>query len=189
MSRRGLEDHPKTQRHQLDFAIVVLVAVPAAVFLLEVGQQVFCEWQVEFVSLAAVAHVEATDVARASRPRLLRKIFPGQFFYGSKFALQIRERNLARHSPQDGPRVVLDDVAGENTQRRESTGKRGDDDTRNAERVGKRACVQSPCAAESYEDELSRIASTLDGDDTNGFFHDRVDQADNAGRKFFQGEI
>ena len=51
----------EAEGHQFYFAIWMGIAIAAAMFLLEVAQEIFRGWKVEFVSLAAIADVDAAD--------------------------------------------------------------------------------------------------------------------------------
>ena len=143
---------------------------------------------VEFVSLAAVADVDAAVEMRASLPGFMAKIFGGGFFQGGKFAIQLVGGNFAGDAPQHGARIIFHYVAGENAERGERAGKRGNDDVRDAEGVGEGAGVQASGAAEGDQREVARVAAALDGDDANGFLHGGVDHADDPGGKFFERE-
>ena len=66
------------------------VAIAAAMFLLEVAQEIFREWKVEFISLAAIADVDAATEVRSSLPRLVAKIFRSIFFQGGKMCIRDR---------------------------------------------------------------------------------------------------
>src|SRR5271165_5567852 len=59
---------------------------------------------------------------------------------------------------------------------------------RNAEGFGEGAGVQTSGAAESYEREVARVATALDGDDSDGFFHGGIDHAEDAGGEFGERE-
>ena len=72
------------------------VAVAAVVFLFEIAQEILREGNVEFVSLAAVAEVDAAVVARASLPGFVAKIFGRGFFQGGEFAIQFAVREFFR---------------------------------------------------------------------------------------------
>src|ERR1700733_1807596 len=124
------------------------IAVAAAVFLLEVVQEIFCERDVEFVSLAAVADIDAAIVVRYSPPAFLAKTSCGGFFQGGKFAIQFLRGNFAGDTPQDCAGIIFDHVAGEDAERGERAGKRRDDDVWNAESFGEGAGVQASGAAE-----------------------------------------
>ena len=127
-------------------------------------------------------------MVRASLPLFVAEIFGGGFFQGGEFAIQFRVRNFSGDSPQDGARIVFHDVAGENAEGRERAGERGDDDVRNAEGFGEGAGVEASGATEGDEGEVAGIASALDGDDADGFFHGRVDHADDSGGELFERE-
>ena len=60
---------------------------------------------------------------------------------------------------------------------------------RNAESSGKSTGVKASGAAEGNEGKLARIASALDGDNADRFFHGGVHDANHPGGKFFQSEI
>ena len=132
------------------------VAVAAVMFVLEVAEEIFGERNVEFVSLAAVADVDAAVVVRASLPGLVAKISCGSFFQSCEFAIQLRRGNFAGDSPEDCARIIFHDVAGKNAERGERAGKCGDDDVRNAEGFGESAGVQASSAAEGDEGEVAR---------------------------------
>ena len=144
---------------------------------------------VEFVSLAAVAEVDAAVVVRASLPGFFAKIFCGGFFQGGEFAIQFVGGNFSGDAPEDGARIIFHDVAGENAQGGECAGKRRDDDVRDAESFGESAGVEASGAAEGDQREVARVASALDGDDADGFFHGGVDDADDSGGELFQSQV
>src|ERR1035437_444249 len=181
MSRGGFHDRAEAEGHQLYFTSWVDVAVAAVVFLLEIAQEIFRERDIELVSLAAVAEVDAAVVVRFSLPRFVAKISCGGIFQGGKFAIQLRGGNFAGDAPEDGAGIVLDDVAGENSESGQCARKRGDDDLRDAEGFGEGAGVQASGAAEGNEREVAGVAATLDRDNANGFLHGGVDDADHSG--------
>jgi|GEM_PF-5097861 len=76
--------------------------------------------------------------------------------------MQLRDRKLARYSPQYGPRIILHHVANQNPESRKRTGQRGDDYPRDVESFGERARVQTSGAAERHQGEVSRVASAFD---------------------------
>src|SRR5580704_11001170 len=158
------------------------------VFLLEAVHETICERQGKFVSLAAVAKIDAGRVVNSSLPVFPAKILGSVLFQGGKFAKQFFLRKFSRDAPKHGARVVFDDVAGENTEGGKRTWKRGKNDSGNAESFGECAGVKTSSAAKGDEGEVAGIASPFDGDDANGFFHGRVDDADDAGGEFFERE-
>ena len=79
----------EAEGYEFDFAIGMDVAVAAVVFLLEISQQILREREVEFVSLAAVAEVDAAVVVRTSLPGFVAKISCARLFRGGEFAIQL----------------------------------------------------------------------------------------------------
>ena len=69
--------------------------VTKAMFLLKIAQEILRGWKVEFISLAAIADVDAATKMRSSLPRLVAKIFGSIFFQGGKFAIQGLRGNFA----------------------------------------------------------------------------------------------
>src|SRR5579862_7966155 len=165
------------------------VAVAAVVLLLKVTQKIFGEGDVEFVSLAAVADVDAAVVVRVSLPGLAAKIFRGRFLKLCEFAIQFGRGNFCCDARQDGAGIIFHDVAGENAERGQRARKRGDDDARDAEGFGESADVQASGAAEGDEREVARVAATLNGNYADGFFHGGIDNANDTGGEFFQSQI
>jgi hypothetical protein len=53
------------------------VSVAAVVFSLEIAEEIFCEGDVELVSLTAVADVDRAAVLRFALPGFVAKIFCG----------------------------------------------------------------------------------------------------------------
>ena len=165
------------------------VAVAAVVFLLEIFQQIFCEREVEFVSLAAVAEVDAAVVVRFSGQASSRKSLAAVFSSAANSSIQLRAGNFLGDAPEDRARIIFHYIAGENAERGERAGEGGDDDLRDAEGFGEGAGVQASGAAEGDEGEVARVAAAFDGDDADGFFHGGVDDADDSGGEFFERQV
>src|SRR5712691_3149707 len=92
------------------------VAVAALVFLLEFFLQIPRERQVEFVSLAAVADIDAALIVHSSLPRFFPEIACGLFSQGSEFLCETSVWNLARDAPQNGAGIIPDHVADQNAE-------------------------------------------------------------------------
>ena len=56
------------------------VAVAAVVLLFEIFQEIFCQWEIEFVALASITKVYSSCVPRSSLPGFFAEIFRGGFF-------------------------------------------------------------------------------------------------------------
>src|SRR5258708_26969139 len=147
------------------------VAVAAFVLLLEIGEQIPGEGQVEFVSLAAVADVHACLIVNSSLPRFLTKIFCGFFLQSGELSLQLSVRNFTCNAPQDGAGVILDHVSDQNAESGKGAGEGGHDHVRDAEGFGQGAGVQASGTAASDEDELAAISTALDGRYAASFLH------------------
>src|SRR5580658_6092403 len=164
------------------------IAVAAVVFLLEISEQMPGEGKVQFVSLAAVAEVDAALVVNSSRPSFVVKIFRSSFLEGREFAIQSRDWEFARESPQHSAGVVFDDVAHQNADSGKRAGKRGHDHAWDAEGFGQGAGVEASGAPEGYQGEVAGIAAALDRDYADGFLHGGVHDADYAGGETFESE-
>src|SRR5229473_245047 len=101
------------------------IAVPACMFPLKCLLKISGERQVEFVSLAAVADVDALLIMNFPLPCLPVKIFLRSLFQCSELLRQARMWKLPSNPPQDRARVILDDVADQNSEGRQRAGQRG----------------------------------------------------------------
>src|SRR5689334_12476165 len=103
---------------------------------------------VEFVSLAAVANIDAPVELGSSLPGFLAEISGRGVFHGFEFGGELGLGNFPGNSQQDGTRIILHNVAGQNAQSGESAGKSWDDHGRDAQGLGESAGVQASGAAE-----------------------------------------
>src|SRR5579884_652191 len=105
------------------------MAVSIATLVLEMkrAEQVATEGHIEFVSLTTITNVHTARVANVTAPLFPAKIGHRPPFKVRQCCFQLCRRQLARASQKHRARIILDDVAHENTERRERARKRGYD--------------------------------------------------------------
>ena len=145
------------------------------------------EWDVEFVSLAAVADVDAAVEVGTSLPGFVAEIFGARLVRkAANSGSASASGSFAADTPEDGAGIVFHDVAGQNSEGGERAGQRGDDHPRDAQGFGEFAGVEASGAAEGDQREIAGVVAALDGDDADGFLHGGVDDADDSGGELFQ---
>jgi hypothetical protein len=81
----GSQCGAEAEGYQFYLSTRVGVAIAAVVFLVEVGEQIVAEREIEFVSLAAVAEVNAALIVNISLPGFVMKVFRGLFLQRLEF--------------------------------------------------------------------------------------------------------
>src|SRR5581483_2158394 len=95
------------------------------------------EGHVEFVSLSAVADVDAgLELDFAGSPLLFLELLLGLVFKGRKFCSKLSCGSFSRDSPENCSRIILNDIADEDAESGERSRGGWHNDARDCERLG-----------------------------------------------------
>src|SRR6185295_498615 len=184
-----LDCGPQTERYQFHFARGIIVSITPLVLAAKVPEHIARVRDIQFVSLAPVAGIHAALVADRAFPLLAAEIHFSVAAQCGELAFQSCDGSLLPNWPQHRTRIILHHITDEDAIGRECARQRGNDHSRDAERLRQFAGVETTGAAKSHQRELSRIVTALDGDHTYGFLHGGVDDPNSPGGELFRRKL
>src|SRR5215470_895092 len=110
--------------------------------------EIWADRDIELVSLAAIAEVDAALEGQLSLPAFCPELYPRRRFQLLKFTLQFMPASGIVQAQQDSTRKIFDYVTYQNAKGGQGPGARGNNNGRDGKRLGEFASVQAPGTAE-----------------------------------------